>query len=122
MKKTFTIIVLSILVWGCAKKIAPAASSDVVNTATASNTTAVVTTATTVPVTLAEILPSANLSEIRGQATYTAKCGKCHGLKVTADYSADRWVNIMQVMAQKAHLDDTEKENVLTYVKANAKK
>jgi mono/diheme cytochrome c family protein len=57
-----------------------------------------------------------------GQSTYNAKCGKCHGLKVTTDFTADRWVSIMQVMASKAHLDDTEKENVLAYVKANAKK
>jgi hypothetical protein len=57
-----------------------------------------------------------------GQSTYNAKCGKCHGLKVTTDYTADRWISIMQVMAPKAHLDDTEKENVLAYVKANAKK
>ena len=46
-----------------------------------------------------------------GQSTFNVKCGKCHGLKVTTDYTADRWVSIMQVMATKAQLTETEKEN-----------
>jgi mono/diheme cytochrome c family protein len=57
-----------------------------------------------------------------GQGTFNAKCGKCHGLKATSDFTADRWVNILQVMAIKANLTEGEKENVLAYVKANAKK
>jgi len=65
---------------------------------------------------------AAKSPEMLGQATYNAKCGKCHGLKVTTDYTAERWISVMQVMAPKARLDDTEKENVLAYVKANAKK
>ena len=60
--------------------------------------------------------------EMQGQTIYNAKCGSCHYLKVTTDYTADRWISIMQVMAIKANLNDTEKENVLAYVKANAKK
>jgi hypothetical protein len=57
-----------------------------------------------------------------GQATYNAKCGKCHGLKIASDYTVDRWISVMQIMAPKAKLDETEKENVLAYVKANAKR
>ena len=60
--------------------------------------------------------------EMLGQSTFNAKCGKCHGLKIASDYTVDRWISVMQIMAPKAHLDDTEKENVLAYVKANAKK
>ena len=60
--------------------------------------------------------------EVQGQSTYNAKCGKCHELKVVGDYNADRWVSIMQVMAPKAGLTDVEKDNVLAYVKVNAKK
>ena len=57
-----------------------------------------------------------------GQQTYSAKCGRCHGLKVTTDFTELRWVQVMQVMAPRANLTETEKENVLAYVRANAKK
>lgn len=66
--------------------------------------------------------PAKASPEMQGQSTYNAKCGRCHGLKVTSDYTSDRWVSIMQVMAPKANLTDAEKENVLVYVRANAKK
>jgi mono/diheme cytochrome c family protein len=65
---------------------------------------------------------SSSAPEVLGQSTFNAKCSRCHGLKVTGDYTADRWVSIMQVMAGRAGLTDTEKENVLAYVKANSKK
>jgi cytochrome c5 len=135
MKKTFTILALSVLVWGCAKKSTPTASTGVpasnsgsVSNAPAAKTEGNVTNTGTVAVTPstpegtrspAETVKS---PEMLGQSTYNAKCGRCHGLKVTTDYTADRWVSIMQVMASKAHLDETEKSNVLAYVKANAKK
>jgi cytochrome c553 len=114
MKKTFTVIALTILVWGCAKKVTTAAS-----TSGGSSNTAVVNTSTDA-VSAAPVI--AKSSEMLGQQTYIAKCGRCHGLKVTTDYTADRWVGIMESMAPKAHLDATEKENVLVYVKTNAKK
>jgi mono/diheme cytochrome c family protein len=60
-------------------------------------------------------------ASIAGQSTYNQKCGACHGLKIVSDYTVDRWISVMQVMAMKAHLSDTEKENVLAFVKANAK-
>jgi mono/diheme cytochrome c family protein len=144
MKKIFSIITLTILVWGCAKKITPTASSN--GSASGSSTTtaapatlpvppAAKTDATTAGTTSnpaantaakTGAIPAdpakANAPEVMGQTTYNAKCGRCHGLKVTTDYTADRWISIMQVMAPKAQLTDAEKENVLTYVKTNAKK
>jgi mono/diheme cytochrome c family protein len=57
-----------------------------------------------------------------GQSIFNAKCGRCHGLKIPSEYTDIRWVQIMQVMAMKANLNETEKANVLTYVRANAKK
>ena len=65
---------------------------------------------------------SADAAAIAGQAIFNAKCGRCHGLKVVSDYTVDRWISVMQVMAMKANLTETEKENVLAYVKANAKR
>lgn len=99
MKKGSSILIfaLALMVWSCSHKMSPAAT-----TAGNANTT-----------------PDA---AALGQTTYNAKCGRCHELKTTTDYTADRWVGIMDAMAPKAQLTDAEKGNVLTYVKANAKK
>ena len=142
MKRIFIIIALTVLVWGCAKKISPSASSvgtGAPNTgapavapslsskteSTSANSTATAVTpayttdkATKVPVDVTK----APAPELLGQSTFNAKCSRCHGLKVTTNYTADRWVSIMQVMASKANLTEVEKENVLAFVKANAKK
>lgn len=146
MKKIFTIITLSILVWGCAKKIAAPAGSGIGSGASSNgamsatppvpagtpsdkSASAIPGTVGTVPATPAgsssrsvPVDPAKASPEMQGQSTYNAKCGRCHGLKVTTDYTSDRWVSIMQVMAPKANLTDAEKENVLVYVRANAKK
>ena len=148
MKKIFAIITLSVFVWGCAKKIAAPAGSGIgsgtssngavsatppVPAGTPSGKSASATlpgaSAGTVPPTPAgsnsrtvPVDPAKASPEVQGQSTYNAKCGSCHGLKVTTDYTSDRWVSIMQVMAPKANLTDAEKENVLVYVRANAKK
>ena len=152
MKRIFTIITVTIFVWGCAKKISPQASSATVSSNSGSAVAApemspklgssapVVNTSVTPSLTPASpaAIPSVPSTpegtrtptdrsgttspEMLGQATFNVKCGKCHGLKVTSDYTADRWISIMQVMATKAQLTETEKENVLAYVKANARR
>jgi mono/diheme cytochrome c family protein len=139
MKKFLTIIVLTVLVWGCARKVTPVASgtgmssnSGTVGNAPATaahpetapivNTTPLGTTPATPAGTRSPEGTATKTPEMLGQSTYNAKCGKCHGLKIASDYTVDRWISVMQVMAPKAKLDDTEKENVLAYVKANAKK
>lgn len=138
MKKATLILTLAVFVFSCAKKSTPAASS---GSAPAGNSGKVVSggapAAPAAPATAATpaVLPNENTGsktpatpatnaspEVMGQSTYNAKCGKCHGLKPTSDYTADRWVSIMQVMAPKARLTDAEKDNVLAYVRANAKK
>ena len=136
MKKTLSIIALTVLVWSCSHKMTPAAAGSGTGAGAGSGTTAAAPSATSSSAPVAVIpedktgsktapatdAAKASSPEILGQSTYNAKCGRCHGLKVTTDYTSDRWVSIMQVMAPKAHLDDTEKSNVLAYVKANAKK
>lgn len=137
MKKIFSIIALTILVWGCAKKITPTASSTASGNSGSTATSPAPAAKTTTPVSTVPVSPTSTGSkteaiptdpakplapEAMGQTTYNNKCGRCHGLKVTTDYTADRWVSIMQVMAPKAQLTDAEKENVLAYVKTNAKK
>jgi len=145
MRKLFSLITLTVLVWGCAKKITSAAGSTSSNSSSPAaasvlpsklevpaggntNTTPVAATpVASVPSTIApasrnpaEVKPAP--VEVLGQSTYNAKCGRCHGLKITTDYTADRWASIMQVMATKAQLTAVEKDNVLAYVRANAKK
>ena len=138
MKNTLTVLTLIVLVWGCAKKVAPTQSET-----PATNTGSVIgqtkpsetdpgkaTTATTTQAPIentgatgTKVAPTGTTSpEIAGQATFNAKCGSCHGLKVTTDYTADRWASILAVMAPKAKLSDIEKDNVYAYVKANSKK
>ncbi len=101
MKKMFSILAIAFVIGGCAKKITPTVAVPV-------TTTKPVATATSSPIAM-------------GQTIYTAKCGRCHELKITTDFTANDWGNIMESMAKKAHLTDDEKANVLAYVKANAK-
>jgi mono/diheme cytochrome c family protein len=145
MKKTLSIAVLSVFVWGCSHKLTPAAGGSGTGVSNSGAPAAVPssvksegagTAATPVtPATPVAKLPddktgsktpadatSSASPAVMGQGIYNAKCGRCHGLKVTTDYTSDRWASIMQVMATKAQLNDTEKENVLAYVRANAKK
>ncbi len=93
MKKILFVFAISVLVWSCSHKTTPSKTE----TITASNAVA-------------------------GKATYVAKCGQCHGLKDPADFTTTQWVPILNNMARKANLDETEKANVLAYVQANAKK
>ncbi len=137
MKKYLIPVALVLSVWSCSKKMTPAKSEMPSSTssapvivdkpasttpATATTSTAAPTTATSVTKTPTERTGAGNdAAAISGQSTYNAKCGRCHGLKVVSEYTVDRWISVMQVMAMKAHLSDIEKENVLAYVKANAK-
>jgi len=95
MKKFFVIGILAILVWSCSHKTAPPATTATTATATGDATA--------------------------GQATYMAKCQRCHALKNPGDFTSDQWPPILNSMAVKAQLSDTEKANVLAYVLANAK-
>lgn len=151
MKKVFTIISVTILVWGCAKKIAPVKSEtptsnnnasvqDATKPVTTVSTTSTVSTSpSTTPTTgtpqpydnkspkpLSPIDPKTltpeEASRVTGQATFALKCNKCHPYRAASEYTDLRWVQIMQVMAIKANLTETEKTNVLAYVRANAKK
>lgn len=132
---------LTVLVWGCAKKITPsgdgsgsgnqsmpAPSSMGKGTEPASSSTSAAqpaagentgTFGSRVPP--AETSPGA-ASAVAGMATFNAKCGRCHGLKATINHTAEEWASILVVMAPRANLTDAEKVNVYAYVKENAKK
>jgi cytochrome c553 len=142
MKKIIVIFVATIAIVGCSKKVLSGAgnttssssNNEKIGVANTSNNTPVTETKPITPTVVnTNTEPGSQAAkttreqgqlspEQQGQATFSAKCGKCHGLKVTTDYTADRWITVMQVMATKANLSAVEKENVLAYVKLNAKK
>jgi mono/diheme cytochrome c family protein len=129
MKKLTAIALLIILTWGCAKKISSSNSATALNTSPmpaprdSSAAQPPVENSDTYGTRPAAVERSAEeTAQIAGKSTYNAKCGKCHGLKVTSDFNAAQWAGILAVMAPLAELTATEKENVYAYVKANAKK
>ena len=56
-----------------------------------------------------------------GKNVFVTKCGKCHALKNTGDYTANQWDGILKAMAPKAKLSGDETRQVEAYIKANAK-
>ena len=56
-----------------------------------------------------------------GKDIYESKCGSCHSLNKPGDYTYNQWYPIMDRMAKKADLDYMQKQNVLGYLKDNAK-
>lgn len=56
-----------------------------------------------------------------GKSLYSTKCGTCHALKNTGDYTGAQWDNILKSMVPKAKLSADETRQVTGYIKANAK-
>ncbi|MGG9970537.1 hypothetical protein ACQ33O_01985 [Ferruginibacter sp. SUN002] len=106
MKKLIVLSILAIAVYSCSKKATPSTTEEK-SPAQVENKEA----------------PSAPVAIdiAAGKTVYEAKCGRCHALPVTTDFTAVRWVGIMGWMAPKAKLTDIEKANTLAYVQANAK-
>lgn len=139
MKKATLILAMAVFVFSCAKKSTPTASASAPSgnsgSVVSSNAPAASSSSTSAGAATQAVLPkeetgaksaatpaATSSPEVQGQSTYNGKCGKCHGLKVVSDYTADRWASILAVMGPKVHLNDAETANVMAYVKANAKK
>ena len=134
-----TLVIITILIVSCAKKMTPASgNTSTQNTGSVQPANAPIaeqqptTKITALPATTVATNATAQAAkqtrggtltlEQKGQSIYNVKCSQCHGLKVTTDYTWERWATVMQLMAVRANLSEEEKENVLAYVKANAKK
>ncbi len=61
-----------------------------------------------------------NLAE--GKKIYEKKCGKCHVLHETDEYSQKEWKNILKVMKEKAELTKEQHSLVLGYLYSKSKK
>ncbi len=59
---------------------------------------------------------------ISGRMVLMRRCDRCHGLPDAIQYTADRWESIVAVMAPKARLNRQQTFDVLSYLKAHARK
>lgn len=111
MKKFALIVLSSIAIYSCSHKTAPVSSQ---------------------PAAVNEVKPPANTPKeaakkmespavAEGKTIYTTKCARCHGAKPVENWTVQEWIPIMDRMAPKARLDDTEKANVTAYVNFYAK-
>ena len=57
----------------------------------------------------------------KGKTVYDNSCGKCHDLPAPTDHSAQEWVGIMNAMAPKANLTDTQHQLVYDYIVSEIK-
>jgi cytochrome c5 len=105
MKATITILIIAIIAFACHRKTV--ASSDNIVISNKTNT---------------ETKTSNSEVASAGQTVYTNRCGRCHGLKKTENYTAQQWDNILKGMIPKAKLNEEEARQVTAYVMANAKK
>lgn len=53
-----------------------------------------------------------------GHDLYFGKCTNCHGAKKISKFPTENWPSIIDDMARKARISDTEKQAVLQYVTA----
>ena len=107
MKKIITISILVLGIAACHRKTAAPSST--------ANTTTPPTEAPKVDAAHAEMVS-------QGKTVYTNRCGRCHALKNTADFTPQRWEGILKSMIPKAKLNETEAQQVTAYVMDNAKK
>jgi len=115
MKYELIVSLLIFFIFSCAKKTVPTASTDIKvgETIKSPDETKIATSVNNETAVVAA-----------GHEIFTAKCGRCHDLVKPEKHTATRWVGIMESMAPKAKLNETEKANVLAYVQfyaANAK-
>lgn len=107
MKAFIATLFIAIVIFSCSPKTAPTAAT------TTNTTTTTVTTTTAVKTETAEVSAGKNI--------YVTKCTRCHEAKPMGNWTAQQWVPILDDMARRARLDDTEKSNVRAYVNFYAK-
>jgi hypothetical protein len=53
-----------------------------------------------------------------GRAVLTSRCVTCHALQPLGKYSKERWQGIVEEMAPRAKLNDTQMRDLLAYIEA----
>lgn len=105
MKTTITSLILAIIVFACHRKTVASSDNIVISNKTNTET----------KVAEPEVASA-------GQTVYTSRCGRCHGLKKTENYTVQQWDSILKSMIPKAKLNDDEAKQVTAYVLEHAKK
>lgn len=103
------IAVLLIILQACAKKVMPVIESR--------NTES--------PKKIKSIYPPEETMKpdtLAGKQIFTARCGRCHGLPGTKQFTAEKWDNILPDMFPRARLTNEEALHVRAFVLFNAKK
>jgi len=57
----------------------------------------------------------------QGRELYIKRCGSCHNLYLPSGYTSKAWKPIIDKMQKRAHIDDSQKELIATYLKTNSK-
>jgi cytochrome c5 len=65
--------------------------------------------------------PDKPSDEESGLVVYKAKCTTCHAAKTVNAYTFNQWHGILKSMVPKAKLSSDEENQVVAYIKANAK-
>ena len=108
MRSIIASLLFAVVLFSCSPKTAP-------TTAATTTTTTTTVTTTTPPVRMETAAVTA------GKSIYVTKCTRCHEAKPMGNWTAQQWVPILDNMARRARLDDTEKSNVQAYVNFYAK-
>ncbi len=66
-------------------------------------------------------LPNKPSEEESGKNVYSTKCGTCHALKNTGNYTFNQWEVILKKMVPNAKLSADEESQVVAYIKGNSK-
>jgi cytochrome c5 len=106
MKTTFAILILTVIVFACHRKTVASSDNIIISNKTNTETSNVSNTDVT----------------SAGKTIYVNRCGRCHGLKNTENYTQQRWENILKSMIPKARLNDDEAKQVTAYVMEHSKK
>lgn len=104
MKKSWTILCISLFVFACSHKTVP----------TAANLEGRVMKTSSSTVT--------NEQYVQGKAVFEANCGRCHKYRDPTKYTTTQWTKWLDKMAPKAKLSDEQKMQVFNFVSVNAKK
>jgi cytochrome c2 len=63
----------------------------------------------------------AKYDDSEGKSVFREKCAKCHSYKLPETRTAEKWPGIMDRMARKAKLTADQKDAVLAFVTKHAK-
>lgn len=103
MKKITAVLVLGILVYACAPKVA---------------VTAMQPDPVQVPpkIASAEETPKVLSDLEEGKSLYENRCAKCHDLYEPKDFTAEQWKPIMVKMQIKAKIDNAQTASIYNYI------